>query len=62
MADALRPFQDAVSPFINLLTRDFDAGFDHLVKTADQYSTREYLHDVAGLGFDEIQRLETFDT
>lgn len=62
MADALQPFQDAVSPFINLLIQDFDSGFDHLVKTADQYSTREYLHSQAGLGFNEIQRLETFDT
>ena len=62
MAAALQPFQDAVSPFINLLIQDFDAGFDHLVKTADEYSVREYLHSHAGLGFDEIQRLETLDT
>ena len=62
MADTLRPFEQAVTPFINLLTQDFDAGFKKLIEVADQYSTREYLHNQAGLGFDEIQRLETFDT
>ena len=65
---AIKPLNEAFDPYVQMIHKDFNAGFHFLVEGDDKHpgidgnSTREWLHREKIMDFNEIQKLETFDT